>query len=90
MFWVWLPTAHNAAPSRSATKAPIRAHAAIPLAICWSAALPGSADVDGERLTLANNMVFSLSRGERPTVAGATPEALSARMVGCSLRSPPM
>ena len=46
-FCVWLPTAQSAAPISRATSAPIRAHDAIPLASCWSAALPGSALVEG-------------------------------------------
>jgi hypothetical protein len=61
MFWVCEPTAQSAAPRRSETSAPIRAQAAIPLAICCNAALPGRAFVDGVRVTFPNNMEFSLS-----------------------------
>src|SRR5579863_10469444 len=63
MFCVCDPTAHSAAPSSSETSAPMRAHEAIPFAICCNAALPGRAVVDGVRLTLANSMVSSLSKG---------------------------
>ena len=54
-FWEFAPRAHIPAPKSKPINEPTRAQAAMPLAICCNAALPGSAVVEGERFTDASN-----------------------------------
>jgi len=76
----------RARPNSSATNAPIRA-SGDSVGNLLQRRATGKGGRRRVRLTLANSMVFSLSNGST-TVAGATFEALSARMVSCSSLSP--